>query len=438
MAIIEDRQPNIEGGPMGDDVLLSVQSVSKKFCRNLRRSLMYGVADLSAELLALRGDKNTKLRSQEFWALQNVSFELRQGEALGLVGKNGSGKSTLLRIIAGLIKPDTGTVTINGRVAPLIALGAGFNPVLTGRENIYANMSILGLTKEEIGDRFESVVEFAELDEAIDSPLQTYSSGMGARLGFSCAIHTEPDILLIDEVLAVGDIRFRQKCARRLAKLRENGTSFVLVSHNSQAIFTSCRSAAYLLKGELISTGSVSDIINRYERDLFLDSVPEQLGKASFKEKAPADSHGLDITSLAFKDAQDKTIQTPFTGEPVSFVIACVVHRKLDKVNIYTMISEIGGEADLVLSIDSAVENNFYHLSPGRHELVVSMPYLCLRPGLYFMKIIIKESLLSTLDYVEKFMFSVDSKRAMNRSLFYQPVEWNTSTEFKGEGISEP
>ncbi len=429
MTAIEHQQQNTAPDSASDNVLISVRGISKKFCRDLRRSLIYGVADISTELTGLRGGKNAKLRQQEFWALQDVSFELKRGEALGLVGKNGSGKSTLLRIIAGLIKPDVGTVTINGRVAPLIALGAGFNPILTGRENIYANMSILGLSKAEISERFDSVVEFAELDEAIDSPLQTYSSGMAARLGFSCAIHTEPDILLVDEVLAVGDIRFRQKCARRLAKLRENGTSFVLVSHNSQAIFTSCRSAAYLRKGHLISVGSVSKIINHYERDLFLDSVPEQLGAASFAEKHPDQSHGLDITSLSFKDEHNSAVQKPFTGEPTAFVIGCKVHRETDKVNVYLMISEIGGEGDLILSIDSAVEGNFYHLSPGKHELVLDLPYLGLRPGLYSMKIIIKESLLSTLDYVEKFMFSVDSRRVMNRSLFYQPVEWNISKQ---------
>ncbi|NEQ54686.1 MAG: ABC transporter ATP-binding protein, partial [Leptolyngbya sp. SIO3F4] len=133
-----------------NDVVLSVQGVSKKFCRDFKSSLFYGVQDISRELIGLRGDKNNNLRKKEFWALQDVSFELRRGEALGLIGKNGSGKSTLLRVIAGLIKPDAGSVWVNGRVAPLIALGAGFNPVLTGRENIYANMSILGLTREEI------------------------------------------------------------------------------------------------------------------------------------------------------------------------------------------------------------------------------------------------------------------------------------------------
>ncbi|MEC4816626.1 MAG: ABC transporter ATP-binding protein, partial [Scytonema sp. PMC 1069.18] len=214
------------------DIVLSVHGVSKKFCRNLKRSLLYGVRDITSELLGLR-EKNDELRPKEFWALKDISFQLRRGEALALVGKNGSGKTTLLRIIAGLIKPDTGFVEINGRVAPLIALGAGFNPVLTGRENIYANMAILGLSNKEIDKRFDEVVEFAEIEDAIDAPVQSYSSGMAARLGFSCAIHTEPEILLIDEVLAVGDVKFRLKCSRKLSQLQNYGTSFILVSHNS-------------------------------------------------------------------------------------------------------------------------------------------------------------------------------------------------------------
>ena len=158
--------------PNDSDVVLSVKGVSKKFCRDLKRSLLYGTQDIASECLGIRSNKQKELRKHEFWALQDVSFELRRGEALGLIGKNGSGKSTLLRIIAGLIRPDQGEVMVNGRVAPLIALGAGFNPILTGRENIYANMSILGLTKEEIDERFDEVVEFAEIGEAIDSPIQ--------------------------------------------------------------------------------------------------------------------------------------------------------------------------------------------------------------------------------------------------------------------------
>ena len=145
-----------------DDVVLSVNNISKKFCRDFKQSLFYGIQDISSELLGLRGGDNDRLRKKEFWALQNVSFDLKKGDAIALVGRNGSGKSTLLRIISGLIKPDTGSIAVRGQIAPLIALGAGFNPVLTGRENIYANMSVLGLSTQQIEQRFDAVVDFSE------------------------------------------------------------------------------------------------------------------------------------------------------------------------------------------------------------------------------------------------------------------------------------
>jgi lipopolysaccharide transport system ATP-binding protein len=250
------------------DIVLSVQGVSKKFCRSLKRSMFYGLQDITAELSGLR-QTNETLRKEEFWALRDVNLQLRRGEAVGLVGANGSGKTTLLRMISGLIKPDTGSIWVKGRVAPLIALGAGFSPILTGKENIYANMSILGLSTQEIDEQFERVVEFAEIGDAIDAPVQSYSSGMAARLGFACAIHTNPDILLIDEVLAVGDARFRAKCERRLSELLSQGTSFVLVSHFFQGILNICQTAIYLSNGKLIASGNAREILDQYEQDLF-------------------------------------------------------------------------------------------------------------------------------------------------------------------------
>ncbi|MEO0804175.1 MAG: ABC transporter ATP-binding protein, partial [Cyanobacteria bacterium J06642_2] len=232
MVLHARRQPtHLEDSLESDDLVISVEDVSKKFCRNLKRSLFYGMRDILADFAGGRRHSD-QLRLQEFWALQSISFQLHRGEAVGLVGTNGAGKSTLLRIISGLIKPDVGQVRVRGRLAPLIALGAGFNPILTGRENIFANMSILGLSTRQIQQRFQDVVAFAEIEDAIDAPVQTYSSGMTARLGFACAIHTEPDILLIDEVLAVGDARFRAKCYRRLYDLRQKGVAFILVNHN--------------------------------------------------------------------------------------------------------------------------------------------------------------------------------------------------------------
>ncbi|WNZ43972.1 ABC transporter ATP-binding protein [Leptolyngbya boryana CZ1] len=267
MAVTHQSSPTAIPSSAQQDVILSVDGLSKKFCRDLKRSLFYAIQDIGSELVG-RKQRSSVLRPREFWALDDVSFQLKRGEALGLVGKNGSGKSTLLRIISGLIKPDRGQVEVHGRVAPLIALGAGFNPILTGRENIYANMSILGLTKQQIDGCFDQVLDFAEINDSIDAPVQSYSSGMAARLGFACAIHTEPDILLIDEVLAVGDLRFRAKCYRRLAELRDRGVAFVLVSHSSNSILSKCENAVYLSKGKLIMLSDVENFLLSHDENV--------------------------------------------------------------------------------------------------------------------------------------------------------------------------
>src|SRR5206468_4283587 len=197
------------------NVLVHVEHVSRRFCRNLRRSLWYGIQDIARDLNPFGRNSSggsSSLRKDEFWAVNDVSFELRRGECLGLIGRNGAGKTTLLKMLNGLIKPDCGCIEIRGRVGALIALGAGFNPILTGRENIYVNGAVLGLTKREIDEKIEEIIDFAEIREFIDSPVQSYSSGMQVRLGFAMASSLNPDILLLDEVLAVGDMGFQAKC----------------------------------------------------------------------------------------------------------------------------------------------------------------------------------------------------------------------------------
>src|ERR1051326_1476368 len=218
---------------MNRDNLIEVESVSKKFCRSLKRSLWYGVQDIGAELMGRV--KSQSLRKDEFWAVDDVSFELRRGDCLGLIGYNGAGKSTLLKMLNGLIKPDKGQIIIKGRVGALIELGTGFNPVLTGRENIYNNGAVLGLTQKEITEKFDSIVDFAEIGDFLDTPVQNYSSGMKVRLGFAVASHMEPDVLLVDEVLAVGDMSFLMKCYNQMDHLLQN-TAMILVSHSMPQI----------------------------------------------------------------------------------------------------------------------------------------------------------------------------------------------------------
>jgi lipopolysaccharide transport system ATP-binding protein len=250
------------------DSLITVEDVSKKFCRSLKRSLWYGVSDLGSELLG-RSNKHRALRKDEFWAVKDVSFEVKQGETLGLIGRNGAGKTTLLRMLNGLIKPDAGRIEIKGRMQALIALGAGFNPILTGRENVYVNASVLGIPKVEIDRRFDEIVDFSGIEEFLDTPVQNYSSGMAVRLGFAVAAHMDPDILLVDEVLAVGDEGFQLKCLNKIGQLKQKGTAIILVSHNMHTLSTFASSVIVMNNGMHELYNSVPNGIRAYRQQFF-------------------------------------------------------------------------------------------------------------------------------------------------------------------------
>jgi len=246
------------------DTLIKVEGVSKKFCKSLKKSLWYGMQDLGREITGRKHGGDGELRPDEFWAVNDVSFELKRGECLGLIGGNGAGKTTLLRMLNGLIKPDRGRIEMRGRVGALIALGAGFNPVLTGRENIYVNASVLGLTRQEIDAKLDEIIDFAEIGEFIDMPVQSYSSGMSVRLGFSVATALNPDILILDEVLAVGDRRFSHKCFNRIGKIRENGAATLLVSHSEHQLERFCNGGMVLSRGALLYRGDINNALRLY------------------------------------------------------------------------------------------------------------------------------------------------------------------------------
>jgi lipopolysaccharide transport system ATP-binding protein len=263
---------------MRDEVLVRVDGISKKFCRNLKRSLWYGVKDTLSDVVGSDG-RDQELRRDEFWAIDDVSFELRRGECLGLIGRNGAGKTTLLRMLNGLIKPDRGQVAVCGRVGGLIALGAGFNPILTGRENVYINGSVLGLSRKEIAARYDDIVEFAELGKFIDAPVQSYSSGMQVRLGFAVATALEPDVLLLDEVLAVGDAAFRAKCFDRIGTLLSRA-AVIFVSHSEAQIYRICNEAMLLRGGTIVERGPPEKVLVTY--------------RMTASEKGPSQSKVLD------------------------------------------------------------------------------------------------------------------------------------------------
>jgi ABC-type polysaccharide/polyol phosphate transport system ATPase subunit len=238
-------------------IAIRFEEVSKKFTLHHERARSF-------QELALSLFRSNNKSREDFWALRDVSFTVAQGETVGLIGPNGAGKSTVLKLISRIIEPTSGRIEVSGRVGALLELGAGFHPDLTGRENIYLNGSILGLSRAEIQRKLDAIVAFAELERFIDVPVKHYSSGMYVRLGFSVAVHTDPEILLVDEVLTVGDAAFQRKCLDRIDHLRQQGVTILLVSHSAETVRNVCSRALWLDDGRLVADGSVEAVVARY------------------------------------------------------------------------------------------------------------------------------------------------------------------------------
>jgi lipopolysaccharide transport system ATP-binding protein len=238
-------------------VAVSFDDVSKRFV--LRHERAYTVLESMIGLV-----KPTRRRIEEFWALRDVSFEIVAGETFGIIGPNGAGKSTVLKLMARILEPTSGEVTVRGRISPLLELGAGFHPELTGRENVYLNAALFGVSQAEAQDRYDEIVEFSELQDFIDAPLKHYSSGMYMRLGFAVAANIIPDILLVDEVLAVGDEAFQRKCLRKIEDFRREGRTIVFVSHDLDTVRRICHRALWLDQGLVQAVGSTDGVIDSY------------------------------------------------------------------------------------------------------------------------------------------------------------------------------
>ena len=277
---------------MQDDVVIKVENVSKKFCKSLKRGMLYGMFDILRNSFGIKTNSE-KLRLGEFWAVDDLSFEVKKGEILGIIGMNGSGKTTLLKMLNGIFWPDKGKITIHGRTGALIALGAGFHPNLTGRENIFMNGAILGMSKNEIESKLDEIIAFADIGDFIDTPVKFYSSGMTVKLGFATAINIDPEVLLIDEVLSVGDLSFQNKSLRRLQELRKKASAAVFVSHRLSHMRSICDRLLVLDHGRKVFYGEVDEGIKFYEEVVAKKQVAVVTGKE--------DSHSSNVFSDQFK-----------------------------------------------------------------------------------------------------------------------------------------
>ncbi len=368
---------------MTTDTLIKVENVSKKFCRGFRKSLWYGMQDLGNELIGRGHGGGGDLREDEFWAVKDVSFEVKRGECLGLIGPNGSGKTTLLRMLSGLVKPDSGKIIMHGRVGALIALGAGFNPILTGRENVYAVGAVLGLTAKKIKEKYSAIVEFAELEEFMDAPVQNYSSGMQVRLGFAVAVQMEPDVLLLDEILAVGDIGFTIKCLNAVKSLMTE-TAVIFVSHNLQHISQFCSNVMLKNHGSVIcNTSNIAAGIDKY---LQLFSVEKSLSGTGQAKIA-----NIKLTALG-KSIKETSVETVISSsESLCLSFKIEVDHDISKIKPLLVIKDQMMASTMTCPIFAHNEQELY-LGSGVHLLEIHIGALNLLPGKYSFVIDIAES----------------------------------------------
>lgn len=339
---------------MEQDTVIKVEHLYKKFTRSLKRSLAYGTIDLARNLFGIQYDPGI-LRKSEFWSLDDINFEVKKGETFGLVGANGSGKSTLLRLINGIFPPDKGSVMTKGRIGALIAVGAGFHPHMTGRENILLNGTILGMTKQEVMDKMDDIINFAEIGEFLDSPVSTYSSGMYVRLGFAIAIHSEPDIVLVDEILAVGDAKFQRKCLNKIKEMREKGVTFILVTHNMDTVSAMCQRAILLDRGKQILVGPVSDVVSNYELLLNTEDgvlptqevgIVESNALKLVKKYHEYGTDELEITSVSLVDEDGENRKNFDSGDQLTLEVNYVTNKQLKDAIFYSSVVYVNDNDD--------------------------------------------------------------------------------------------
>lgn len=360
--------------------------------------------------------KSLRRSTQDFWAVRDVCFEVERGEALGIIGHNGAGKSTILKLLSNITTPTSGEITINGRLSALIEVGSGFHPELTGRENTYLNGSILGMSRREISEKLDRIVEFAGIKQFIDTPVKRYSSGMYVRLGFSIAAHLDPDILLLDEVLAVGDAAFQAKCLQRINELKQSGTTIVFISHDLGAVERVCDRVLLMKSGKIIKSGTAREVIEAYQSAADLSA-----GFAA--SYALAGSNAAEINALSFHDAGGQVRPMFKTGEPFTARVEFESHAPVADAVFDILIYSPDGTVHCEFTTEISGER--LSLSPGRGIVEFFCPELGLLPGIYYTDVAVKERGGMEAIHVQcrSTMLRVDVGKVV-RGSFYLPQQW--------------
>ena len=357
---------------------------------------------------------------QDFWAVRDVTFQVARGETFGLIGHNGAGKSTLMKLLSQITAPTAGEIRLNGRVAALIEVGSGFHPELTGRENVYLSGSILGMRRREIADKFERIVEFSGVRDFIDTPVKWYSSGMYVRLGFAVAAHLDSDILLVDEVLAVGDAAFQAQCIERLRELRRNGTTMLFISHDLMSIEKLCDRVGLMQKGQLVAVGEPHEIVQDYQK------MAARVDVAALADATVAQPGGgrAYVETITFHEEDGREMLSTTTGAPlvtrVHYRASAPVRDAVVEVFYYSRDGRT-----LHCQHSTAVAGGELTLMPGEGVIEFSSPGMGLQPGIYAIGATIRERTApGTIDwYYGRTLLYVEPGKSV-RGYFYTPHEW--------------
>ncbi len=385
---------------LGKSYLVGHKAEKAEAYSTLRDSLTRATSHLISRTVGmLRGQQLILGDSiEEFWALRNLSFNVNQGDVLGIIGHNGAGKSTFLKLLSRITDPTEGRIVLRGRVASLLEVGTGFHPELSGRENIYLNGAILGMSRREITKKFGQIVEFAEVNRFLDTPVKRYSSGMYVRLAFAVAAHMDPEILVVDEVLAVGDTQFQRKCLGKMQDIAtQEGRTVLFVSHNMSAIKSLCNRAVCLDRGRLVADGSTDSVLQKYlqastggKRDGTIDpNRLHQYGTGDF-----------DFRSVQLVSPSSEPVQAVETGSPLRFVVQFVIHKPLENVFIELSIADAEGR-QLTLSRMPDHSRQALHLQPGHYEVSLES-HLQLFPGSYSVLLGAHHFDGATIDWIEQ------------------------------------
>jgi lipopolysaccharide transport system ATP-binding protein len=399
------------------DIALEFNHIWKKFKRGEKYDSLRDLIPAMTKRL-FSGNLRGELQEKEFWALRDVSFEVKRGEALGIIGPNGAGKSTILKLLSGILRPNKGDMRVNGRLSALIEVGAGFHPDLTGRENIYLNGSILGMKKKEIYDKFEGIVSFSELEEFIDTPVKRYSSGMYARLGFSVAAHMEPDILLVDEVLSVGDSSFQARCIEKIRSLRASGVTIIFISHNMEAVLDLCTRTILLFKGSVIAVGSTEDIIKQYRKGSWQNLAIEH-------EDRDRKSNPIKIKSVSFLDHEGHEKLAFRTGDKIVIRIFLAANERISRPVLGVALYNTRGFC--VYGHNSKVDR--YELGDiyGRNEVEIEYEKMELQSGTYLLTVGIFDSLgINAYELKDRYYnFSINGEEG-ETGVIHIPHKWRS------------